>query len=162
MTLAGHITKVIDLFYIPPVKKFIPRQTFRYGMCGGLTVALDTLFYFLIIHYVVCERFIDVGFVVISPHIASLILVFPITTFNGFWLNRNVAFRRSPIPQGRQLVRYLISVSGSILITYLSMKLLVEVCHIWATPSKIITTCITIVYSYIAQKHFTFRGCEEE
>ena len=52
------------------------------------------MWYFVIYHFLIGEgRMIDLGFVYMSAPIASLFLVFPITFFTGFWLNRNVAFR---------------------------------------------------------------------
>lgn len=67
----------------------IPRQLFRYAFCGGLNLALDAMWYFVIYHFVIGEgRLIDLGFVAVSAPIASLFLVFPITFFTGFWLNR--------------------------------------------------------------------------
>ena len=120
-------------------------------------MVLDSVWYFIIYHFVVCKHFLDLGFVTVSPHIASLVLVFPITFFTGFWLNRNVAFHSSPTPQGRQLLRYAISVAGAIVLNYVSMKVLVEVCNIWPTPAKTITTIISSVYSFLAAKFYTFR-----
>ena len=69
---------------------------FRYAFCGGMNLALDAVWYFVIYHFLIGEgRMIDLGFVYMSAPIASLFLVFPITFFTGFWLNRNVAFRAS-------------------------------------------------------------------
>ena len=120
-------------------------------------MVLDTLWYFVLYHFVVCERFVNLGFVVVSPHITTLCLVFPITFFTGFWLNRNVAFRVNHLKSRRQLLRYAISVAGSIVINYVCMKLFVEHFNIWPTPSKLLTTIVTVAYSYIAAKYFTFR-----
>ena len=157
MTLQSLITKVIDLFYIPAVRRFVPQQIFRYGACGAINMALDAVWYFLIYHFVVAKQFVDLGFVVISPHILSLIIVFPITFFTGFWLNRYVAFRATHISGYKQLARYLLTVLGAIAINYISMKLLVEHAHIWATPSKLLTTVISTVYSYLVGRYYTFR-----
>ena len=118
---------------------------------------LDAVWYFVIYHYIVAERFVDLSFVVVSPHIASLIVVFPITFFTGFWLNRNVAFRVTHLSSSKQLLRYLLSVIGSIIINYVCMKLFVESLHIWPTPSKVLTTAISVVYSFIAARYFTFK-----
>lgn len=156
MSLASLLTKAIDLFYIPVVRKFVPQQIFRYGACGAANMTLDAVWYFIIYNFIVAKQFVDLGFVVISPHILSLIIVFPITFFTGFWLNRNVAFRTTHIKSRKQLLRYLLTVLGSILINYASMKLLVEHAHLWATPSKIITTVISTVYSYLASRYFAF------
>ena len=157
MSLASLLTKAIDLFYIPVVRKFVPQQIFRYGACGAANMTLDAVWYFIIYNFIVAKQFVDLGFVVISPHILSLIIVFPITFFTGFWLNRNVAFRTNHIESRKQLLRYLLTVLGSILINYASMKLLVEHAHLWATPSKIITTVISTVYSYLVARYYTFR-----
>ena len=157
MHLARIISRIIDSLYIKPVAAIIPQQLWRYGVCGVTNMALDSVWYFVIYHFIVCKQFIDLGFVVVSPHIASLIVVFPITFFTGFWLNRNVAFRTSPIPHGKQLWRYALTVAGAILLNYLSMKILVEVCNLWPTPSKIVTTVISSVYSFLMAKFYTFR-----
>ena len=37
MTLAQHLTRYIDFFYIRPIRAVLPLQTFRYAVCGGLT-----------------------------------------------------------------------------------------------------------------------------
>ena len=157
MKLSSLITNTIDLFYIPVVRRFVPQQIFRYGACGAANMTLDAVWYFIIYNFIVAKQFVDLGFVVISPHILSLVIVFPITFFTGFWLNRNVAFRTTHIESRKQLLRYLLTVLGSILINYASMKLLVEHAHLWATPSKVLTTVISTVYSYLVGRYYTFR-----
>ena len=157
MSFAGAITKAIDALYIRPVAAIIPQQLWRYGVCGGVNMVLDSAWYFIIYHFIICKHFFDLGFMIISPHIASLVLVFPITFFTGFWLNRNVAFSASPTPRGRQLWRYALSVAGAIILNYVSMKVLVEACNVWPTPAKSITTIISSIYSFLAAKFFTFR-----
>lgn len=160
MGLAALLIRWIDRLYIWPATVLMPRRIFRYGVCGAANMALDLILYYLIYHFVVCGRFIDLGVVVMSPHIASLFLVFPITFFNGFWLNRNVAFRHSPLRRRSQLARYLLSVAGAVVVNYLCMKFFVEVCRIWATPAKALTTGVSILYSYLAARYYTFRGAE--
>lgn len=157
MNVAQLLIRGIDLLYIPQIRKIVSRDIFGYGICGGANMVLDTLWYFVLYHYVVCEQFVDLGIVVMSPHIATLCLVFPITFFTGFWLNRHVAFRVTHLRSRRQLVRYALSVVGSIVINYVCMKLFVESFHLWPTPSKMLTTVITVVYSYLAARFFTFR-----
>ena len=151
------LIRLVDWLYIVPFKRLVSRDIFAYGLCGGANMALDTLWYFVIYHYIVAERFIDLGVVVVSPHIASLIVVFPITFFTGFWLNRNVAFRATEYKSRGQLIRYAVSVVGSIALNYLCMKLFVEHLYIWPTPSKMLTTAVSVVYSFLSAKYFTFR-----
>ncbi len=157
MGLARRITSVIDALYVSPLPRIVSPVIFRYGVCGAANMALDTVWYFLIYHFIVAQRFIDLGFVVVSPHIASLAIVFPITFFTGFWLNRHVAFRSTQYSSRRQIVRYALTVAGALIINYVSMKLLVESLGLWATPSKMITTVVSAVYSFLAAKYYTFR-----
>ena len=162
MRLAEGITRLIDRFYFRPVAAILPRQVFRYAACGGFTYLIfDPVCYALLYNFLVGYRFFDLGFVVISPHISAMVLVFPCTFFVGFWLNRYVAFRQSPLGAGTQLFRYLLSIGGSILLTYAGLKLFVEVCGIWPTPAKLLTTLLTTVYSFLAAKYFTFRHAEK-
>lgn len=156
MWLAQSLIQIVDALYIKPFKGLMSRNLFGYALCGATNMTLDTLWYFVIYHYIVCERFVNLGFVVMSPHILSLFIVFPITFFTGFWLNRNVAFRVTEFSSKRQLFRYALSVVGSILINYICMKLFVEVCNIWPTPSKMLTTAISVCYSYLVARYITF------
>lgn len=156
MWLAERLINIVDALYIKPLHGLISRSLFGYGLCGAANMTLDIVWYFLIYHYVVCERFFDLGFVVISPHILSLFIVFPITFLTGFWLNRNVAFRATEVSSRSQMLRYALSVLGSIAINYICMKLFVEVCHIWPTPSKMLTTAVSVCYSYLMARYITF------
>jgi putative flippase GtrA len=151
------LISIVDALYIKSIRRVISRDTFGYCLCGAANMALDTMWYFVIYHYIVLERYIDLGFVVVSPHIAALAVVFPITFFTGFLLNRYVAFRSTMQRSSRQLVRYALSVVGSIVLNYVFMKLFVEVCHIWPTISKMITTTIVALYSFLAARYFSFR-----
>lgn len=162
MTFAKNISRLIEWFYRKPISLIMPRQTFRYGVCGGLNLVLNWVLYFVVFHFVLQKQNIDLGFYLISSPIATLCIVFPITFLTGFWLNRNVAFTGSPLRTHRQLIRYALSVAGSFVLSYLFMKLFVEVCGIFPTPANIITSLLTVVYSYAVGKYFTFRGCSAE
>ena len=157
MSIAQRITRLIDAVYVAPVNRIVSCEFFRYAACGAANMALDALWYFVIYHFIVAERFIDLGFVTISPHIASLVVVFPITFFTGFWLNRNVAFVANRCKTQRQLMRYGLTVIGSIALNYCCMKLFVESFGIWPTPAKLLTTIVCVGYSFLAAKYYTFR-----
>lgn len=162
MWLAKRLINIVDALYIKPLHGLVSRNLFGYGLCGAVNMSLDILWYYLVYHYLVCERFIDMGFVVMSPHILSLFIVFPITFFTGFWLNRNVAFRTTTTSTNKQLTIYALTVVGSILINYACMKLFVEVCSIWPTPSKMLTTVVSVCYSYIMARYITFAPNSKE
>ena len=157
MRVAEKIGSLIDLCYVRPLSRYLSPTMFRYAVCGAGNMVLDVVWYYLIYHYIIALRFIDLGVVVVSPHVASLAVVFPITFFTGFWLNRNVAFRSIEVGQGVQLFRYALTVAGSLLLNYVCIKLFVEVCHIWPTPAKALTTAVCVVYSYLLGRYFTFR-----
>lgn len=150
------IFKIIDWTY-QPFKKYIPSETFRYAVTGGFNTALDIFLYFFFYNFILDKQNVDFGFVVVSPHIAAFIFVFPITFLTGFLLAKYITFTNSPI-QGRvQFFRYAIAVGGAILLNYILLKFFVEYLSIWPTIAKIITTVFVVAYSYIIQRYFTFK-----
>ena len=158
MRLSELITKAIDALYLKPLSRVVPQPLFRYLACGALTALLDAVWYYIIYHHLVCEMVVEVGYIALSPHIAALCVVFPITFFTGFWLNRNVAFRTTHISTAPQLAKYALTVVGSIALNYACMKLFVDACGLWATPSKMLTTIVCAAYSFAAGRYFTFKG----
>ena len=154
--IANLITKIIDFFY-KPFASFVPRQLFRYACCGGGNMVLDWILYFVTYNFLLQKRFTDLGFVVVSPHIATLCIVFPITLLTGFWLNKHITFRQSSLAGTSQLVRYLLVVMLNLAINYFGLKLCVEVWHWYPTPSKVVITLLTVAVSFFGQKYFSFR-----
>lgn len=160
MNIATKLTTFIDWFYIKPIRVIIPRQTYHYAVCGGTNLLFSWVLYAVLYNFIIAKEFIYLPFIVISPHIAAFLIAFPITFFTGFWLQKNIAFQYSPLRGSTQLFRYVISVGGSILLNYIGLKVFVEILGIYPTPSQIICSLITIAYSYVMQKYFTFRGCK--
>ena len=162
--LAQIITKIIDFFY-PPFQKWMSRQVFRYAACGGGNLVLDWILYFLVYNFVVGHEVVNLQFSifnlhiaqVITPHIAALCIVFPITLLTGFWLQKYVTFTRSDLHGFRQLGRYTLIVAANLAINYYGLKLCVETLGWYPTPSKIVITFVTVVVSYFGQKYYTFR-----
>ena len=150
------LTALVDLFY-PLFRRFLPLKTYRYMVCGGGNLLLDIFLYFVMYNFVLAKQDLDLGIVVISPHIAAFLIVFPITFFTGFLLNKYIAFDESNLKGGVQLYRYALVVAGAILLNYVLLKFFVEVCGFYATPSKIIVTTISVVYSYTLQNRYTFK-----
>ena len=56
-----------------------------------------------------------------------------------------------------QLFRYAVLVGMCIILNYVFLKMFVEVWNIYPTPSKILTTALVAVFSYISQRKFTFK-----
>ncbi|WP_243350180.1 GtrA family protein [Parabacteroides sp. FAFU027] len=147
---------LIDWFY-KPFQRLISIQTFRYGACGGANSAFDILLYFIFYHYLLGEKILHLGFIAISAHIASFLLVFPITFTTGFILGKFITFSDSELRGRTQLLRYGITVGGSILLNYIFLKLFVEYCHFFPTVSKMLTTVVVVTYSYFMQKYYSFK-----
>lgn len=158
--IAQFITKIIDFFY-HPFKNLCSEELFRYAACGGGNMVLDWILYFIMYNFVVGHNLIYYSVFgnqyCITPHIMSFCIVFPITLFTGFWLNKYVTFTQSTLRGSRQLIRYIGIVAINLAINYFGLKLFVEICNFYPTPSKILITLITVVISYFGQKYFSFR-----
>jgi putative flippase GtrA len=155
------IIRIVDAFYFPFLQ-FLPKEIFRYAATGGANTVLDITLYFVFYRYVLDMQIVELGFTAISPHIAAFIMVFPITFTSGFFLAKYVTFTSSELKGNIQLFRYLLTVAGSILLNYVFLKLFVEYCGWYATFSKIATTFLVIIYSYLAQRYFTFKTAQKQ
>jgi len=154
--IGTFIISVVDWFYFPFLQ-FIPREVFRYAATGGANTLLDITLYFIVYQFILQGQIVELGFVAISGHIAAFLFVFPITFTTGFFLAKYVTFTASELKGRIQLFRYLLSVGGSILLNYVFLKLFVEYFGWYAPLSKVITTLLVIIYSYMAQRYFTFQ-----
>jgi putative flippase GtrA len=150
------LTLVIDAFYFP-FRSWLPLKTYRYAVCGGGNLALDIILYFIFYNFIFVKSNVDLGLFVMSPHIASLFIVFPITFTTGFTLNKYITFEESNLPGQIQFVRYFLVAMGAMLISYVLMKIMVDWFQFFPTPSRFITILITVVYSYIMQNRFSFK-----
>jgi putative flippase GtrA len=100
---------------------------------------------------------LHLGFVTFSSHIASMLIVFPFTFISGFLLQKYVTFSSSKLKGRVQIIRYLSVVLANLLINYTGLKILVEFIGLFATPSKMIITVITTIFSYFSQKKYSFK-----
>ena len=150
------IIRIVDSFYFPFLR-FIPLEIFRYAVTGGVNTLFDILLYFIFYRYVLDRQIVELGFIAISPHIAAFLIVFPITFSTGFLLAKYVTFTASELRGKIQLFRYGLSVAGAILLNYILLKLFVEQFGWYATFSKIVTTVIVVIYSYLFQRNFSFQ-----
>jgi len=119
-----------------------------YFLLYNFVIGHDLVYFQLpITHYPLC----------LTPHIATLCIVFPITLLTGFALQKYVTFTRSRLNSWRQLLRYIIIVAVNLAINYFGLKLCVETFGWYPTPSKMLITIITVLISYLGQKYYTFR-----
>jgi putative flippase GtrA len=60
-----------------------------------------------------------------------------------------------------QLFRYFMVSMVCIVLNYIFLKLFVEQFGWYPTPSMIITTGIVVLFSYLSQRHFSFKKAEQ-
>ena len=165
--LSSVLVRIIDFFY-QPFSKIVSEQIFRYAACGSGNIVLDWFLYFIVYNFVIGHNLVYIPLsglsflslpetICITPHIASLCVVFPITLYTGFWLNRHITFRESTLRSYSQLFRYFLVVMLNLAINYFGLKLCVEIWQWYPTPSKMFVTVITVFVSFFCQKYFSFR-----
>lgn len=154
--MKGIITGTLEVLY-SPFRRLVSNQTFRYAVCGGGTTLLDIAIYFVGYNFIFQKQVVYTPLGAISPYIAAFLLSFAISFPVGFYLNRQIVFPGSALKGQTQLFRYLLLVLTCIFLNYIFIKLFVEQLHIYPTFSKILTTVIIISFSFLTQKHFTFR-----
>lgn len=150
------INKLLESLY-SPFRRFLPYQTFKYAATGGSNTAFDILLYAFAYNFILKKQVLDIGFFAFKPHIAAFIMSFSVTFPTGFFLAKYITFTGSDLRGRIQFLRYGMTVLGSILLNYLFLKLFVEYFHLYPTFSKILTTGIVVIFSYLSQKHFSFK-----
>jgi putative flippase GtrA len=153
----GWISVFIDLFY-PPFSKYMTQQFYRYAVTGAANLVFDWVLYFLIYTFVLRHKMLELGFVTISSHIATMGIKFPIVLFSGFLLQKYVTFTYSDLRGRVQLFRYLIVFLINLLINYVGLKLLVDGFSFYPTLSNMFVSFLTVFVSYYSQKAYTFES----
>ncbi len=136
----------------------MPLTTFRYAACGGFNTLFSIFLYFIGNNYIFQKHNLNIGFMTLSGEIApdyliAIWIAFPV----GFYLSRYVVFQESTLHKKVQLFRYLVVVLGNLVLNYLCLKFFVQVIGLYNTPAKVATAVIVIVYSYIAQRNYSFK-----
>ncbi|MBC7826564.1 MAG: GtrA family protein [Chitinophagaceae bacterium] len=155
--LKDFVLTILNILY-HPFRKLMPYQTFRYAACGAGNTLLDIFIYFLSYNFIFQKQIVYTPVGAISPYIAAFLMAFIISFPTGFYLNRYIVFPGSILPGRNQLVRYFLLVIACVFLNYFFIKLFVEQFQVYPTVSKIITTFIVVTFSYLTQKHFTFKG----
>jgi len=135
----------------------MPEQTYRYAVCGGSNTLLSIVVFNLFFKHIFKEQNVELGFLVIKPYNAALLISFVISFFVGFLLLKFVVFVDSNLRGRIQLFRYLLAYLVNLVIMYFLMNVFVEHWHIDPKIAQLITTVIVITISYISQKYFTFK-----
>jgi putative flippase GtrA len=150
------IISFIDFCY-PPFSRIMPLQTFRYAACGSSNTVLGFAIYSIAWKFIFREQVFKIGFLALTPYVASLILAFLVNFPTGFLLMKYVVFIDSTIRGRIQLFRYLFVFVANLFLNYLLLKTFVELLHFNAIIAQLISTAIVIGVSYLLQRHFTFK-----
>jgi putative flippase GtrA len=151
------ILRWIDFFYTP-FEKYIPLQTFRYAACGGANTLFDICLFSFTYNFILKKHDLVLNFITVSAPVAALFLALSISLPTGFYLNRYIVFQQTGLKKRHQLSRYIFVTSVCILLNYVFLKIFVEYLGFYPTPSKIITTLLVVVFSYISQTYIFFRA----
>jgi putative flippase GtrA len=151
------IIPIIDFFY-PPFRKLMNLQTFRYAACGGGNTVLGLLIYSVIYKYILKEETLHFGFYAFKAHVAALFVSSSIGFCIGFFLMKYVVFNDSFLKGRIQLFRYLMNWLFCLLLNYILLKVFVERLYIHPILAQIFTIVIVASFSYLAQKHYTFKS----
>ncbi|MBL7730545.1 MAG: GtrA family protein [Chitinophagaceae bacterium] len=159
------ILPIIDFFY-PPFRRLMNLQTFRYAASGGGNVLLGFLVYVISYKFIFAEKQFDFGFYAFKGHVAAMLVSFLVTFPVGFFMSKYVVFSDSNMKGKVQLVRYFVVCMFNLLLNYLLLKVFVETLKMNAILAQILTIAIVVVFSYLAQRNFSFKatppGSEED
>lgn len=138
-------------------------QTFRYAASGGGNTLLGFIIYYISFKYIFFEKEFHFGFYAFKGHNAALALSFLVTFPIGFFMSKYVVFIDS-IMKGRiQLFRYFMICMFNLVLNYILLKVFVEKFTIYPVLAQVITIAIVVIFSYIAQRNFSFKaGIDEE
>ncbi|MGI8598692.1 MAG: GtrA family protein [Chitinophagaceae bacterium] len=133
-------------------------QLYRYAACGGGNTAFNIFLYFISYNYILNKNILDLGFFAFKPHIAAFLMAFVITFPIGFYLSMYVVFQGSYLRRRIQLLRYFMIAMVCIILNYVLLRIFVEQFGWYPTPSLVVTAGIVILFSYLSQRHFSFRN----
>ncbi|AHF14227.1 GtrA family protein [Niabella soli] len=150
------ILPVIDFFY-PPFKALMPLQTFRYAVSGAGNTLLGLVAYYITYKFILEGRDFHFSFYAFKSHVAALVVSFVVTFVVGFFLMKYVVFDDSRIRGRVQLFRYLLVCVFNLTLNYILLKIAVESWHIYPVFAQIGTTVVVVLFSYLAQRHFSFK-----
>ena len=149
--------QVIDFFY-PPFKKMMPLQTFRYAVSGAANTFVGLLAYYITFRFILQRKDFDFGFYAFKSHNAALFVSFCISLVIGFFLMKYVVFDDSKIKGRVQFFRYFMVSLFNLLLNYVLLdKIAVGLLQIYPVFAQIGTTFIIVVFSYLAQRYFSFK-----
>lgn len=137
-------------------------QTFRYAASGGGNTLLGLIVYYISYKYIFFEKVFQFSFYAFEGHIAALIVSFCITFPVGFFMSKYVVFSDSKMKGRIQLFRYFMICLFNLALNYLLLKVFVEKFDIYPVLAQVLTIAIVVLFSYVAQRNFSFKATPDE
>ncbi len=156
LRIKDWILPVIDFFY-PPFRKWMPLQTFRYLVSGSTNTLLGFMVYYISYHFILNERMLDLGFYAFKSHIGALFISFCFSVPVGFLMSKYLVFNDSDMRGRVQFFRYFMVCLFNLVLNYILLKILVEYFHLYPVLAQILTTIVVVIFSYLAQRNFSFK-----
>jgi len=152
-----NILAFIDLFY-PLFKKFMPLTTYRYAVCGGFNTVFAIVLYYIGNKFIFKGQNVDLGFMVMDGAVApdylfAIWIAFPV----AFYLSKYVVFQESTLRRRVQLFRFTLVIIGNMVLNYVCLKIFTRLFAPYNTIGKVATAIVIIIYSYFAQRNFSFK-----
>ena len=123
---------------------------------------LDIFLFYISYNYIFHKEVLNLGFIVLKPYTAALGMSFIVTFPIGFLLSKYVVFNTSELKGRIQLFRYMLIVAVNLALNYSFIKIMVEYMNFYPTIARIFATSIIVTFSYLSQKHFTFKTIEND
>jgi len=139
----------------------MPIRTFRYAVSGGTNMLVDIFIYYISYNFILRKEVLELGFIAFKPHIAALWMAFFVSFPLGFLLSKYIVFDKSQLRGRVQLFRYLLIVGVNLILNYVFLKVMVEYMHFYPTIARLFTICFIVTFSFLSQKHFTFKERKE-
>ena len=117
----------------------------------------DIFLYFISYNFILHKQILNLGFIAFEPYTAALWISFGISFPTGFLLSKYIVFNSSQLKGRTQFVRYILIVAVNLALNYSIIKILVEFMHFYPTIARFFATSIVVAFSYLSQKHFTFK-----
>ncbi len=118
---------------------------------------MGLLVYYVSFKYLFAEKVFHFGIYAFKGHIAALIVSFCVTFPVGFFMSKYVVFSDSNMKGRIQLFRYLMVCLFNLALNYLLLKIMVEKFNIYPVLAQVLTICIVVLFSYVAQRNYSFR-----
>jgi len=150
------ILAIVDFFY-PLFKRFMPLQTYRYAACGGVNMIFDIAVFTYINTYMLQQKVVYMGPFAFKSYVVAFVISFCLTFPVGFYLSRYVVWQQTETKKRIQFFRYFLIVAACVGLNYILLNVFIQEFHWWPFVSKLVTTVIVVVFSYLTQRNFSFR-----